>query len=100
MHPGYQLIFDNINIYQRKRHKKKTNENSQKNMVHLYAARDRVNLQILPDDEPILADIRDLPDESWWLSAREQQFMRDEIKVSNTPLITMLLSTTYCFWII
>ena len=77
-------MFDNVNIHQKRRHKTSANKNLQHNLVQLYAVLDRVNCEHLPDDAPILSDVRDLPRDRWWLPDDEQLMMKKEINVSVT----------------
>ncbi|XP_072013640.1 uncharacterized protein [Amphiura filiformis] len=80
LHPGYQVVFDNVNIHQKRRHKTSQNQNDQHNLVQLYAVLDRVNLEHLPNEAPILPDVRMLGRDTWWLPARDQQCMKSEIQ--------------------
>ena len=66
-HPGYQIICDNLNWHQKKRHKTSANQNNQYNYVQAYSVLDRVNLEALENSSPIRADIRRLPRDTWWL---------------------------------
>ena len=75
-------MFDNVNVHQKRRHQTKTNKNQQLNLVQLFAVEDRVNLEELPNDEPILSDITALSQDTWWLPVREQICMQQELQVS------------------
>ena len=93
LHPGYQIVFDNINVHQKRRHKTSTNKNVQHNLVQLYAVLDRVNCEYLPDDKPILSDVKALGRDAWWLPADEQQLIKDEINVRYTYIRLFI-----CIW--
>ncbi|XP_072026228.1 uncharacterized protein [Amphiura filiformis] len=88
LHPGYQVVFDNVNIYQKRRHKTSQNKNEQHNLVQLYAVLDRINCEDLPDEAPILPDVRELGRDTWWLPATEQLQMKQEIEVLISRVIT------------
>ena len=65
-----------------RRHKTESNKNEQLNLVQLFAVQDRVNLYELLNDDPILSDISDLSQDTWWLPMREQVYMKEELLVS------------------
>ena len=81
LQPGFQIIFDNLNLKEKVRHKTAKNKNKQHNLVQSYAVLDRINLEGLPNESPI-SDAKDLPTDSWWLPKKEQQAMKTEMTVS------------------
>ena len=79
--PGYQIVIDNVNLRKKVRHKTSTTSNVQHNLMQAYSVLDRVNCEHLPNDRPILDDIRQLPQETWWLNDTDQSLIKEEIKV-------------------
>ena len=89
LHPSYQIIFDNVNILKKVRHKTTSHQNKQHNLVQAYSVLDRVCCEDLPNESPILSDIKNLPSSTWWLPEDEEAAIKEEIKVSNMDLWTV-----------
>ena len=52
-------------------------------MITAYSVLDRVNCEHLPDDHPILSDIKQLSRDAWWLSESNQMKIKEELKVTS-----------------
>ncbi|XP_078590946.1 uncharacterized protein LOC144870520 [Branchiostoma floridae x Branchiostoma japonicum] len=76
--PGISFTFDNVDICQRVRHKTSQNSNIDHHFVHAYASLDRVNVQDLPDDQPI-ADILTVPLQEFLPSKEDRSSMREDM---------------------
>ncbi|XP_066302187.1 uncharacterized protein [Branchiostoma lanceolatum] len=85
--PGYGLVFDNIDIHQKVRHKTSQNSNKDHHFVHTYAVLDRVNVQHLPDDRP-MADILSVPLKEFLPNDEDCSSLRDDmITISSREVV-------------
>ena len=80
LHPGFQIVFDNLNFHQTVRHKTLDNKNKQFNLVHAYAVIDRVNCEHLDNSRP-QARVEDLPNATWFMSTDDHQLLKDELNI-------------------
>ncbi len=77
---GFHIVFDNVNIDIRSRHKSLQRQNRHLDMVHGLAVNDRVNCQDLDNSGPAV-DIMSVPDSIWLLSPEEHNRIKASVSV-------------------
>lgn len=65
--PGFHIVFDNVNLDIKSRHKTLAKQNKHLDLVHGFAVLDRVNCQDQDNSGPA-ADILSVPEEVWMVS--------------------------------
>ena len=84
--PSFQIVGDNVGIYQHASHQSMQRKNRDHHWFHLYAALNRVNSTHLPDDKPI-ALVANLPLQTFIPSIEECNQLREEFRVLISRVI-------------
>ncbi|KAI8496735.1 Protein unc-80 [Branchiostoma belcheri] len=84
--PGYSIVFDNIDIHQKVRHKTSQNSNKDHHFVNAYGVPDRVNVQHLPNDQP-MADILSVPLQEFLPSEEDHSSLRDDMITISSRIV-------------